>query len=140
VEGIVAAGDIARWPNPRFDATPRRIEHWINAIEMGQAAAETLLASPGNQAAYAPVPRFWSHQHGARIQSAGMPHLGEHLRILEGSPAANRFLAGFTAPDGRLTGLVAFNAPRALLSRHPAIGSPAWHHLAGAFETTAGQR
>jgi hypothetical protein len=46
VESVVAAGDIARWPNLRFDTTPRRVEHWINTIEMGQAAAEALLAGP----------------------------------------------------------------------------------------------
>ena len=31
---VVAAGDCARFPNLRFDDTPRRIEHWINAVEM----------------------------------------------------------------------------------------------------------
>ncbi|OOP60944.1 hypothetical protein BMF89_15015 [Arthrobacter sp. SRS-W-1-2016] len=138
VEGIVAAGDIARWPNLRFDATPRRIEHWINAIEMGQAAADTLTTDPGTQAPYTPVPRFWSHQHGTRIQSAGMPQLGEHMHILEGSLDANRFLAGFTAPDGHLAGLIAFNAPRSLLAHHASIGFPVRQSMTGALQTTGG--
>ncbi|WP_434614849.1 NAD(P)/FAD-dependent oxidoreductase [Arthrobacter sp. A5] len=125
VEGIVAAGDVARWPNHRFDATPRRVEHWINAIEMGRAAADTLAAGPGTATPYTPVPRFWSHQHGVRIQSAGMPSLGTAMTILEGSVPKNRFLAGFTngGPDGRLVGAVAFDAPRALLQHHDKIGS-----------------
>ncbi|MGW1752071.1 hypothetical protein ACWCRD_41960 [Streptomyces sp. NPDC002092] len=42
IDGIVAAGDVARWPNLRFDDTPRRVEHWIDAIEMGRHAADAL--------------------------------------------------------------------------------------------------
>src|SRR5438046_768724 len=40
--GIVAAGDVARWPNPLFDVE-MRLEHWTNAAEQGIAAARTLL-------------------------------------------------------------------------------------------------
>ena len=40
--GITAAGDVARWPNGRFDEV-MRIEHWDNAIEQGIHAAERLL-------------------------------------------------------------------------------------------------
>ncbi|MEV6910331.1 hypothetical protein [Amycolatopsis sp. NPDC051071] len=76
MSNIVAAGDVAQWSNPRFDETPRRVEYWLNAVEMGRAAAENLLA--GWQAArpFAPVPRFWSAQHGMRIQAGGIPKLG----------------------------------------------------------------
>lgn len=73
LDGIVAAGDVAAWPNLRFDDVPRRVEHWINAIEMGQHAADSLLTGPATAQPFTPVPRFWSHQHGLRIQSAGMP-------------------------------------------------------------------
>ena len=38
VPGIVAAGDVARWPNMLFGET-MRIEHWTNAIDQGAAAA-----------------------------------------------------------------------------------------------------
>ena len=44
---VVAAGDVARWPNLRFDGVPRRVEHWLNAVEMGRAAAANLLAGRG---------------------------------------------------------------------------------------------
>jgi 3-phenylpropionate/trans-cinnamate dioxygenase ferredoxin reductase subunit len=52
--GVVAAGDVARWPNPAFDRALMRVEHWENAIEMGGYAARRLLAlrrtrrSPGS--------------------------------------------------------------------------------------------
>jgi hypothetical protein len=52
---------------------PRRSEHRINAIEMGQAAASALLAGTDTARPFTPTPRFWSHQHGVRIQSLGMP-------------------------------------------------------------------
>jgi NADPH-dependent 2,4-dienoyl-CoA reductase/sulfur reductase-like enzyme len=107
-QDIVAAGDVARWPNLRFDQTPRRIEHWINAIEMGRAAAESLLA--GRSATpFTPVPRFWTEQHGVRIQAAGLPELDErhHPRpagITE-SPVA-QYVRG-----GRLVGVAAMDQP-----------------------------
>ena len=41
--GVVAAGDVARWPNRRFDEV-MRVEHWDNAQEQGGHAARTLLA------------------------------------------------------------------------------------------------
>ncbi|PND54511.1 hypothetical protein CRM90_27585 [Mycobacterium sp. ENV421] len=125
VESVVAAGDIAQWPNTRFDTTPRRIEHWINAIEMGQAAAEALLAGPHAARPFTPIPRFWSHQHGVRIQSLGMPALGTEMVILDGTPESRRFVAGFTrpAPEGPiLVGAVALDSPRALLRHRDHIG------------------
>ena len=42
-ENIVACGDVARWPNMRFNGAVRRVEHWLNAVEGGRAAAENLL-------------------------------------------------------------------------------------------------
>ncbi|MBL7489946.1 FAD-dependent oxidoreductase [Frankia sp. AgB1.9] len=131
VAGIVAAGDVAAWPNHRFDTIPRRVEHWINAVEMGQAAADALLAGPHHAAPFTPIPRFWSHQHDIRIQAAGMPALATDTTLLAGSYTDGRFLAGYTHPaaDGTpiLLGAVAFNAPRALTRWTPRIGQPLPH-------------
>jgi NADPH-dependent 2,4-dienoyl-CoA reductase/sulfur reductase-like enzyme len=128
VDGIVAAGDVARWPNLRFDDIPRRVEHWINAIEMGRHAADALMAGPQAAAPFTPVPRFWSHQHGLRIQSVGMPGLGTDMTILDGEPATRRTVAGYTrpGPDGApvLVGAVALDSPRTLLGYRDLIGHP----------------
>jgi NADPH-dependent 2,4-dienoyl-CoA reductase/sulfur reductase-like enzyme len=108
-QDIVAAGDVARWPNLRFDQTPRRIEHWINAIEMGRAAAESLLAGRSAAKPFTPVPRFWTEQHGVRVQAAGLPELDErnHPRHpgIAASPIAQYVRAG------RLVGVAAMDQP-----------------------------
>ncbi len=41
--GIVAAGDVARWPNPAFDGEVMRVEHWTNAAEQGVFVGQRLL-------------------------------------------------------------------------------------------------
>ncbi|WP_377269622.1 FAD-dependent oxidoreductase [Peterkaempfera sp. SMS 1(5)a] len=125
VPGIVAAGDVARWPNPRFDATPRRIEHLIHAVEMGQHAADSLLRGPGKAGRFTPVPRFWSEQHGTRIQAAGIPALGERVEVVEGSLRSERFVALYTrdTPHGPQTvAAVAFDMPLELLAYRDLIG------------------
>jgi len=71
------------------------------------------------------VPRFWSEQHGVKIQSVGAPGLGDIVRIVEGDPQKQRFVATYSqaTPLGeRLMGVVAFDDPRRLLEYAPLIG------------------
>lgn len=99
--GVVAVGDIARFPNPHYGETARRVEHWaIPAVTAKRAAAslaatlmgrETWLArEPGldrepGAPAFSPIPTFWSDQFGIRLQSMGMPSLADRSELLEGS-------------------------------------------------------
>ncbi|MFC0434622.1 NAD(P)/FAD-dependent oxidoreductase [Kutzneria buriramensis] len=99
---VVAAGDVACWPNLRFDDAPRRVEHWLNAVEMGRAAAENLLLGPARATAFTPIPRFWTEQHRMKVQVAGQPQLGgEHGRLGAGCLASARRdgLVGLTTVD-----------------------------------------
>ena len=49
--GVVAAGDIARWPNLAFGGTVMRLEHWTNATEQGVAAAARLSSTRSSDGA-----------------------------------------------------------------------------------------
>ncbi|MFD0200540.1 MULTISPECIES: FAD-dependent oxidoreductase [Saccharothrix] len=111
---IVAAGDVARWPNLRFGGQPRRVEHWLNAVEMGRAAAENLLAGREDSRPFTPVPRFWTEQYGMRIQGSGLPATGKDTTTLAGSQKDHRTITGFIS-DGRLVGMVGLDAPTAMI-------------------------
>ncbi|HEX3781501.1 MAG TPA: FAD-dependent oxidoreductase [Pseudonocardiaceae bacterium] len=110
---VVAAGDVARWPNLRFEAVPRRAEHWLNAAEMGRAAAASLLAGPVDALPFIPLPRFWSEQHGVRLQVAGMPTLGKETIRLAGRASRPKVLGHLR--NGRLIGVTAWDSPPEML-------------------------
>jgi len=108
--GIVAAGDVARWPHPRFG--PMRVEHWDNAVEMGAHAARTLLAHLDGRAGepYAPIPWFWSDQYDRKIQLAGVAAATDQVEIVAGSVEERRFTALY-GRDGRVVGVLGVSMP-----------------------------
>ncbi len=112
-EHVVAAGDVARWPNPLFGGVPMRVEHWTNAVEQGMAAARTLLHGSGPDTAYRSVPSFWSNHFGTRVQSVGMPGLADRTEVVDGSVAERRFVAAAYRGDD-LVGAVTYGSPRGL--------------------------
>ncbi len=107
--GVVAAGDVARWPNRRFGEV-MRVEHWDNAIDMGTHAARTLLAGPGGGVAYEPVPWFWSDQYDRKIQLAGRGGKDDHVEVVSGSVEERRFVA-FYGRAGRIVGVLGMSQP-----------------------------
>ncbi|MFI7674595.1 FAD-dependent oxidoreductase [Actinophytocola sp. NPDC049390] len=114
-EDVVAAGDVAQWPNLRFDNVPRRVEHWLNAVEMGRAAAESLLAGRTEAEPFTPMPRFWTEQYGVRIQAAGMPKLGKDIITL-GTPDEGTGTVYGYSKEGRLMGVVGLDCPSSVLA------------------------
>jgi len=114
LEGVVAAGDIAAWPNPTFGGLPMRVEHWSNAIEQGAAAARTLLR--GDQAApFSAVPSFWSDHFGIRLQSVGLPKLADRFEVVDGEVTDGSFAAAAYAGE-HLVGGVAYGKPKPMVA------------------------
>jgi NADPH-dependent 2,4-dienoyl-CoA reductase/sulfur reductase-like enzyme len=109
--GIVAAGDVARWPNPLFDGELMRLEHWTNAAEQGVAAARRVLVPEGETAeAYAPVPFVWSDQYDRKIQTVGHFRGDDDMEVVHGTLEERRFVAVF-GRAGRLVGALGFSMP-----------------------------
>jgi NADPH-dependent 2,4-dienoyl-CoA reductase/sulfur reductase-like enzyme len=109
--GIVAAGDVARWPNPMFDGEVMRLEHWTNAAEQGVAAARRLLVGEGDEPeVYAPVPFVWSDQYDRKIQTVGHFRGDDEMEVVYGSLEERRFVSVF-GRNGRLVGALGFSMP-----------------------------
>jgi 3-phenylpropionate/trans-cinnamate dioxygenase ferredoxin reductase component len=125
VPGVVAAGDVARWPNVLFGET-MRIEHWTNALGQGAAAARRLLLGEDEAQPFAPVPYVWSDQYETKIQMLGRIKSGDDVQVVHGSYEEGRFVA-LTGRAGRLVGALAFNEPRILMGwRRPIETRSTW--------------
>lgn len=119
---VVAVGDVARFPNARYDGVPRRVEHWSIPTDTAKHAAKVLTAQLAGfevcLPAYAPLPTFWSDQHDFRLQSFGAPALGKgDVRVLDGDPDGDRdgdVLFGYHR-GGHLVGVVALGGQAAAM-------------------------
>ncbi|XVQ13148.1 NAD(P)/FAD-dependent oxidoreductase [Spirillospora sp. CA-255316] len=117
--GVVAVGDVARFPNPRYDDVPRRVEHWCVPNDTAKRAAATLASHlgvrPQDDSPFTPVPSFWSDQYGVRVQSYGAPALGDRCELLDGGLDHPRALTGGVAMayyrDRQMVGVVLVGIP-----------------------------
>ena len=107
--GVVAAGDVANWPNPRFGEM-MRVEHWDNAVTSGQHAARRLLHGEA-AGVYDPVPWFWSDQYDRKLQLAGRTTNYDSFELVEGDYASRRF-AVLYGRDGQFCAVLGMNRPR----------------------------
>ncbi|MEU7747175.1 FAD-dependent oxidoreductase [Nonomuraea sp. NPDC049158] len=106
---VVAVGDCAAWWSRRFE-TRLRVEHWDAALNAPEVAAATLL---GVEAAYDPVPYFWSEQFGHMVQYAGHHPAGD--RLLYRGELGGKWSACWLTSDDTLAAVLAVDRPRDLV-------------------------
>src|SRR5438876_6171598 len=93
IPGIFAAGDLARWPDPR--AGRMRVEHWVVAERQGQTAARNIL---GARERFTVPPFFWSNHFDLHIRYVGHG-TGENRAIVSGDLKATDASVIFRAAD-----------------------------------------
>ena len=122
--GVVAAGDVAVWPNGHFGDT-MRVEHWDNAITQAVHAAKRLLHGEA-AGPYEPVPWFWSDQYDRKIQLAGRTLGFDSFEIVDGDIESRKFAALY-GRQGVLVAVLGFNRPRHVMRYRQLIdGKASW--------------
>ncbi|MET8626932.1 FAD-dependent oxidoreductase [Kitasatospora sp. NPDC004669] len=106
--GVFAAGDCVSYPSAR-SGLRLAVQHWDHALQSGEAAAAAVL---GADAAYDPVPYFWSEQFGRMVQYAGRHAEGDEL-LWRGSPQDASWSVLWLR-DGVPSALLAVDRPRDL--------------------------
>jgi 3-phenylpropionate/trans-cinnamate dioxygenase ferredoxin reductase component len=87
IPGIFAAGDVAQHEHPIFG--PIRVEHYDNALKMGEAAARNML---GHGEVFDDPHWFWSDQYDSQVQMAGYAPTWDRM-VVRGSLEERSFCA-----------------------------------------------
>src|SRR5216110_1534850 len=114
VPGIFAAGDIARWPDPR--AGHIRVEHWVVAQRHGQTAARNIL---GAHEPFTIPPFFWSNHFDLHIHYVGHGSAGDHASV-SGDLKAKHASVIFSS-DGKLNAVASVGRDRENLEAEVAL-------------------
>ncbi|MFB6373518.1 MAG: FAD-dependent oxidoreductase, partial [Bradymonadaceae bacterium] len=129
---IYAAGDIARFPDPR---TLRRvrIEHWRTASQLGKVAAMNMV---GEETEYDEVPFFWTRQYGTSYKYVGHADQWEDV-IIDGDLDERDYIAYYV--DGEDVLAAVGTRGHALTHLHAMMRHeemPTTDDLVGGFDVT----
>jgi len=141
---VFAVGDVARFPIPRFSATPRRVEHWNIPTEMARKVGKTvalLLAGTATDATpdertsaeqalsaelskpFAPIPSFWSDQFDTSLLAYGLLDGADDVRLLEGEVGGD-CLYGYFVGDAMI-GVCGIGMRSRVMAYRNQVGFPA---------------
>ena len=94
IPAVFAAGDVARHDHPVFG--PMRVEHFDNAIKMGEHVARSML---GKAEPFDDPHWFWSDQYDSQVQMAGFAPTWDRM-VVRGSIEKRSFCAFLLDRDG----------------------------------------
>ena len=106
IPGVFAAGDVACHEHPVFGSI--RVEHFDNAIKMGEVAARNML---GRAEVFDDPHWFWSDQYDLQVQMAGFAPTWDRM-VVRGSIDERSFCAFLLDADGVLRSTVSIAWPR----------------------------
>ena len=114
IPGMFAAGDIARWPDPR--AGRIRVEHWVVAQRQGQTAARNILCA---REPFTIPPFFWSNHFDLHIHYVGYGSGGDDASV-SGDLKAKDGSVIFSS-DGKLSAVASVGRDRENLEAEVAL-------------------
>jgi 3-phenylpropionate/trans-cinnamate dioxygenase ferredoxin reductase subunit len=117
IAGIFAAGDIARYPDPRSGELIR-VEHWVLAQRQAQVAARNML---GAHEPFTAAPFFWTTQYDVTVAYVGHASRWDSVRV-EGSVTDLDCAVSYRA-DGQVLAVATINRDQVSLNAEVAFES-----------------
>ncbi len=126
--GVYAAGDIARFTDPRTGKRVR-IEHWVVAERQGQTAARNML---GRGEAFHAVPFFWSQHYDVPIAYVGHAESWDRIDIAGSIAAGKSCLVAFRS-GGKIAAVATIYRDRESLEAEALLERDDQHGLEALF-------
>jgi NADPH-dependent 2,4-dienoyl-CoA reductase/sulfur reductase-like enzyme/nitrite reductase/ring-hydroxylating ferredoxin subunit len=128
IPGVYAAGDIARYPDPRSGDNVR-IEHWVVAERQGQTAARNIL---GAGEKFSTVPFFWSNHYATSISYVGHAEKWDEI-LIDGDVSEGDFIAGYRLGE-KILAVASCGREKASLEAEAHIEIEDWDSLKKMFK------